>query len=230
MGGTTIYVTALDNIVTVNSLYAFAVFVGLSWNPIDSQNTTLISDPSCAPPFSLAESVISFQVYSFSSFLFSTLLALSLKQAIRIRIRLISTFHASHAARLNKTALRLGLVGSAVGSASGCVFLMLAIVDLVQFKLGLLSCSTSRYSIAAVVPLLVFVPIALLVYRDLHCWPGRRKIIEKVDSPFFAVSANTFSYTRNKIMKMKSMCVVRIMVAATLFRWIVDKYSLSHVD
>ncbi|KAK9106702.1 hypothetical protein Syun_022713 [Stephania yunnanensis] len=86
MGGTTIYVTALDNIVSVNSLYAFAVFVGLSWNPIDSRNTTntLTSNPTCAPPLRLAENVIAFQVYSFSSFRFSTLLALSLKQAIRI--------------------------------------------------------------------------------------------------------------------------------------------------
>ncbi|KAK9168288.1 hypothetical protein Syun_000428 [Stephania yunnanensis] len=159
MGGTTIYVTALDNIVSVNSLYAFAVFVGLSWNPIDSRNT-LISNPACAPPLMLAENVISFHVYSFSSFLFSTLLALSLKQAIRIS----TTFHAAH---VSKTPLRLGLVGSAVGSASGCVFLMLAIVDLVQFKLGVLSCPTSRYSVAAVVPLLVFVPIALLVYVSL---------------------------------------------------------------
>ncbi|KAK9158919.1 hypothetical protein Scep_005493 [Stephania cephalantha] len=162
MGGTTIYVTALDNIVSVNSLYAFAVFVGLSWNPIDSRNTTntLISNPACAPPLRLAENVITFHVYSFSSFLFSTLLALSLKQAIRIS----TTFRAAH---VSKTPLRLGLVGSAVGSASGCVFLMLAIVDLVQFKLGVLSCPTSRYSVAAVVPLLVFVPIALLVYVSL---------------------------------------------------------------
>ncbi|KAK9160173.1 hypothetical protein Syun_006514 [Stephania yunnanensis] len=86
MGGTTIYVTALDNIVSVNSLYAFAVFVGLSWNPIDSRNTTntLISNPACAPLLRLVENIITFQVYSFSFFLFSTLLALSLKQSIRI--------------------------------------------------------------------------------------------------------------------------------------------------
>ncbi|KAK9122290.1 hypothetical protein Syun_019907 [Stephania yunnanensis] len=85
-GRTTIYVIALDNIVSVNSLYAFAVFIGLSWNPIDSRNTTntLISNPACTPPLRLAENIITFQVYSFSSFLFTTLLALSLKQSIRI--------------------------------------------------------------------------------------------------------------------------------------------------
>lgn len=40
---------------------------------------------------------------------------------------------------------------------------MLALVNVVQIKLGVLACG-SGHSIAAVVPLVILVPIALLIY------------------------------------------------------------------
>lgn len=52
---------------------------------------------------------------------------------------------------------------SGVGSVGGCGFLMMALINVVQIKLGTLSCGSS-HAIAAVIPLLIFVPIALLVY------------------------------------------------------------------
>ncbi|KAK4761295.1 hypothetical protein SAY87_006188 [Trapa incisa] len=159
--GTNIHITALDGIVNVNSLFTLAVFIGLAWNPWDPNNT-LNGDPSCAPGPRHARDLVSFHVYSFSSFLFSSLIALALKQAIRISRS--PTYHPfEFLARVDRKALRVGMLVSGAGSVSGCAFLMLALVNVVQIKLGTLACG-SGHSIAAVVPLVILVPIALLIY------------------------------------------------------------------
>ncbi|KAJ4951549.1 hypothetical protein NE237_028381 [Protea cynaroides] len=163
--GTSIHITAIDGIVNVNSLFTLAVFIGLAWNPTDLNNT-LVNDPNCVAGRRIAEDLVSFHVYSFSSFLFSSIIALSLKQAIRIAKSNGGPimFHgAALMARVNKTALRVAIVVSAAGSVSGCVFLMLALVNVVQIKLGILSCG-SVYSYGAVVPLFILVPVGLLIY------------------------------------------------------------------
>ncbi|KAI5670575.1 hypothetical protein M9H77_10939 [Catharanthus roseus] len=160
---TTIHVTALDGIVNVNSLFTLAVFVGLAWNPNDPDNR-LNTDSNCQAGKKTAEDLVAFHVYSFSSFLFSSLIALCLKQAIRLarsaHYRTIFSFDLAH---VNRTALRVGYLVSAIGSFSGCVFLMLALINVVQIKLGTLSCGSS-HSYGAVVPLLILVPSGLLIY------------------------------------------------------------------
>ncbi|CAI0411106.1 unnamed protein product [Linum tenue] len=160
---TSIQITALDGIVNVNSLFTFAVFVGLAWNPT-SPSDTLITDPACTAGRGVGEALISFHVYSFSCFLFSSLVALALKQAIRIN----NPFHlpAEFLGQVNKNLLRIGMLISGIGSAFGCVFLMLALVNVVQLKLGTLSCGSS-HTYAAVVPLVIFVPVAILIYSSL---------------------------------------------------------------
>lgn len=65
--------------------------------------------------------------------------------------------------RVNLKALRSGILVSALGSISGCVFLTLALGDFVQIKLGTLACG-SWYTAAAVGPLVIFVPSALVIY------------------------------------------------------------------
>ncbi|XP_057980514.1 uncharacterized protein LOC131166195 [Malania oleifera] len=163
--GTSIHITALDGIVNVNSLFTFAVFVGLAWNPKDPSYSLVDSaDTACVPSDNIAEDLIAFHVYSFSSFLFSSLVALCLKQALRIsgsfdahRVRLLEHVN------INKTALRVGSLVSGAGSVCGCLFLMLALVNVAQIKLGTLACG-SPYTYAAVVPLVILVPVALLVY------------------------------------------------------------------
>ncbi|KAL5164136.1 hypothetical protein HKD37_18G049515 [Glycine soja] len=165
---TSLHITALDAIVNVNSLFTLAVFIGLTWNPNDPSNS-LNSDPACAPTAAIAENLIAFHVYSFSSFLFSSLVALALKQAIRLSRT--TSFHypavVDHlVADVNRTALRLGMLVSGVGSVAGCAFLMLALVNVAQIKLGTLACGSS-HTYAAVVPLLIFVPLALLIYVSL---------------------------------------------------------------
>ncbi|MED6169149.1 hypothetical protein PIB30_018676 [Stylosanthes scabra] len=76
---TSLHITALDAIVNVYSLFTIAIIVGLSWNPNDPSNN-LNHDPACSPTAAIAENL----VYSFRSFLFSSLVALTLKQVIRL--------------------------------------------------------------------------------------------------------------------------------------------------
>ncbi|MFQ6619626.1 hypothetical protein Gotur_001096 [Gossypium turneri] len=155
---TTIHVMALDGIVNVNSLFTFAIFLGLAWYPIP----TLIdpsSPASCAAGSNIAENLISCHVYSFSSFLFSSLIALAIKQAIKISKD--SNDLAAHGVGaslvdVNLMALRVGMLVSSFGSVLGCGFLMMALVALVQIKLGTLGCG-SIYTFAAIGPLVVLV-------------------------------------------------------------------------
>lgn len=58
------------------------------------------------------------------------------------------------------------MVVSALGSVFGCGFLMMALVDLVQIKLGVLACG-GLYTFSAVVPLVVLVPLGLGIYLFL---------------------------------------------------------------
>ncbi|KAH7838392.1 hypothetical protein Vadar_025812 [Vaccinium darrowii] len=154
---TSIHAMALDGIVNVNSLFTVATFLGLALNP-----TSTLLDPassSCAATKAVAKQLVAFHVYSFSSFLFSSLVASALKQAIRTA----DDTGVSPAAQVNLKALRAGILASAAGSASGCVFLTLALVDLIQIKLGVLSC-WSWYTLAAIAPLVTLVPSALFIY------------------------------------------------------------------
>ncbi|PON56524.1 maternal effect embryo arrest [Parasponia andersonii] len=160
-GGTSVHITALDGIVNVNSLFTLAVFLGLTWNPTDPNNS-LIDNPSCNPGPKVAEDLIAFHVYSFSSFLFSSLIAVGLKQGIRI-CRSPAYHPAGFLCRINRSVLRVGMLVSGVGSVCGCGFLMLALINVVQIKLGTLGCGSS-HTYAAIVPLVIFVPAALLIY------------------------------------------------------------------
>ncbi|KAF8022123.1 hypothetical protein BT93_G2308 [Corymbia citriodora subsp. variegata] len=160
---TSIHVTALDALVHVNSLFTFALFLGLSWNPWDPKNT-LNKDSRCAPGPAVKRDLVSFQVYSFGSYLFSSLVALALKQAIRNGRALSHHRHHVHLiAQINRDVLRFGMLLSAVGSVAGSTLLMLALINAVQIKLGTLACG-STHSLAAAVPLMMFVPTGLLVY------------------------------------------------------------------
>jgi hypothetical protein len=69
-------------------------------------------------------------------------------------------------AHVNKNLIRVGMLVSGIGSVCGCVFLMLALVNVVQLKLGSLGCGNGHIY-AAVVPLVILVPVALLVYVSI---------------------------------------------------------------
>jgi hypothetical protein len=171
--GTSIQVTALDGIVNVNSLFTLAAFLGLAWRP--SSDGPGLADGAdrlgaCAAGDRIESDLVTFHVLAFSCFLFSSLVALCLKQIVR-------TFpHYRHAAagsgsavswtaKINRAALRVGILSSAVGSVCGCGFLMMALVNVVQVKLGRLGCGAGGSAAwGAVIPLVTFVPTAMLIY------------------------------------------------------------------
>ncbi|CAA2946334.1 uncharacterized protein LOC111394094 [Olea europaea subsp. europaea] len=155
---TSVHVTALDGIVNVNSLFTMATFIGFSLTV--PQAGSAGNPESCNPSTNVIRRLIVFEVISFSFFLFSSLIAQSLKLAIN----LLNSLDASdpHKADIDSSFHKYALFGSATGSILGCVFLMLSIVDFVQVKLGVLSCGEEP--VYAVVTLVVFVGSGLLVY------------------------------------------------------------------
>jgi len=158
-GTTNIHVSALDGLINVNSLFTLAVFVGLTITTPGA--ATLVDDSACIAGEDIARNLLTFQVVSFSSFLFSSLVAQGLKQAIVLINS--KTLRDVFKAPINKHFLRFGMLLSAFGSVFGCIFLMLALMDVIQIKLGTLSCG-SIWSIRAVVPLFMLVPTALIIY------------------------------------------------------------------
>ncbi|KAJ1690287.1 hypothetical protein LUZ63_014442 [Rhynchospora breviuscula] len=151
---TSIHLNALDAIVSHNSLFTGAVFTGLSISP-SSGSTNF-----CAASRQVQQDVVSFSAYALSAFLFSSLVALALKQAIRM-----GKPYSTHAVRIDRVMLRAGLMATAIGSIVGIGFLMLGLVNLVQVKLGRLGCGAAAAATAgAVVPLVTLVPAAMLIY------------------------------------------------------------------
>ncbi|XP_072961004.1 uncharacterized protein [Typha angustifolia] len=156
-GETSIDITALDGIISHNSLFTLAVFAGISSSPSSGDG---LSPAYCAAGGHVDKDLVSFQVFAFASFLFSNLVALALKQAIRLARR-----HGRHVARVNRAMFRFGILASAVGSMSGCGFLMLALVNVVQIKLGRLGCGAA--STIAIISLVTLIPAAMLIYSAI---------------------------------------------------------------
>lgn len=156
---TSVHVTALDGLVNVNSLFTIAVFVGLS---LTTPGQHSLENPSaCDAGIDVAKKLLVFEVVSFSFFLFSSLIA----QGLKLAINLLNSKDVNEAfrAHINLKVLRFGMMGSAVGSVMGCVFLVLSMVNVIEIRLGMLSCG-SKNAIHAVTSLIVLVSSALLVY------------------------------------------------------------------
>uniref|UniRef100_A0A0E0LIU0 Maternal effect embryo arrest 60 n=1 Tax=Oryza punctata TaxID=4537 RepID=A0A0E0LIU0_ORYPU len=172
-GGTSIHITALDGIVNVNSLFTLAAFIGLAWRP--SADGPELADgadrlgAACAAGDRVESDLVLFHVLAFACFLFSSIVALCLKQIVRTHPHYRRGGSASAAvsrtAMINRVALRVGILASAVGSVCGCGFLMMALVNVVQVKLGRLGCGAGGAAAwGAVVPLVTLVPTAMLIY------------------------------------------------------------------
>ncbi|KAK4846324.1 hypothetical protein QYF36_015824 [Acer negundo] len=156
---TSIHVTALDGIVNVNSLFTIAVFVGLS---LTTPGQHSLENPNaCDAGVDVAKKLLVFEVVSFSFFLFSSLVA----QGLKLAINLLNSKDVDDAfrAHINLKVLRWGMMGSAVGSVMGCLFLTLSIIEVIQIRLGMLSCG-SKSAVHAATALVVLVSSALLVY------------------------------------------------------------------
>ncbi|KAK8541625.1 hypothetical protein V6N13_137776 [Hibiscus sabdariffa] len=156
---TSIHVTALDGLVNVNSLFTVAVFVGLSLTTPGQHS--LENRAPCDADIDVAKRLLVFEVVSFSFFLFSSLVA----QGLKLAINLLNSKDVDEAfrAHINLRVLRFGMMGSAFGSVMGCLFLMLSMVNVIEIRLGMLSCG-SKSSFQAIAALVILVSSALLVY------------------------------------------------------------------
>ncbi|KAF8081518.1 hypothetical protein N665_0881s0019 [Sinapis alba] len=156
---TSVHVSALDGLVNVNSLFTIAVFVGLSLATPGQHS--LEQRSSCDASADVAKKLLVFEVVSFSFFLFSSLVAQGLKLALNLlNSKDVDEIFRAH---INIKVLRWGMMASAVGSVMGCLFLMLSMVNVIQIRLGLLSCG-SESAVQAVATLVTLVSSALLVY------------------------------------------------------------------
>ncbi|RZB52145.1 hypothetical protein D0Y65_048540 [Glycine soja] len=146
---TSVHVTALDGLVNVNSLFTIAVFVGLSLTTPGQRS--LENRSSCDADVDVAKKLLVFEVVSFSFFLFSSLVA----QGLKLALNLLNSKDADEAfrAHINLRALRLGMLGSAIGSVMGCLFLVLSMVNVIEIRLGMLSCGSkaAAHAVAAMV-------------------------------------------------------------------------------
>jgi hypothetical protein len=155
---TSVHVTALDGLVNVNSLFTIAVFVGLSLTVPGQQS---LENRECDAGADVAKNLLVFEVVSFSFFLFSSLIA----QGLKLALNLLNSKDVDEAfrAHINLKVLRSGMLASAFGSVLGCLFLMLSMVNVIQIRLGMLSCG-SKSAVQSVAALVVLVSTALLVY------------------------------------------------------------------
>ncbi|KAJ7217507.1 hypothetical protein O6H91_Y470500 [Diphasiastrum complanatum] len=174
-GATQIHVTALDAVVSVNSFFTVAVFIGLSVsanNNSASQHTNSTSPVSaCVPGEKTVKYLLVFEVVAFSCFLFSSLVAHGMK--LYIIFFNSNDRQEALAATISHKFLRLGMIASAMGSIAGTLFLLLSMINIIQLRLGSLYCG-HVWPERAAIPLIILVGsgvitfISSVFYAALH--------------------------------------------------------------
>ncbi|CAA2956408.1 uncharacterized protein LOC111371195, partial [Olea europaea subsp. europaea] len=163
---TSIHVTAIDSIVNVNSLFTIAIFIGFSFTVPKAH--IVGNTQSCHVGIETVRRLIVSEIVSFSSFLFSSLIAQSLKLTINSLNSLDPIEHLK--ADINSSALKFGLLGSAVGSVVGCLSLIVSISYAIQVKLGVISCGGESVFAVAVLAVLVGIYIMATILHLFHCF------------------------------------------------------------
>ncbi|CAK7349228.1 unnamed protein product [Dovyalis caffra] len=150
-----IHQKALDDLVNVNSLFTIAVFVGLSL--AHRGEKSLENRTECDADPDVAKRLIVSEVIAFAFFLLSSLVAKTLKVHLNI-------YRQKDYKKIKFKIIRGGmLLLSAWGSILGCVFLTTSMVDVIQIKVGKLSCG-SVYAFRAAGSLIAIVLLALSIY------------------------------------------------------------------
>ncbi|KAK8480875.1 hypothetical protein V6N13_128064 [Hibiscus sabdariffa] len=145
----------LDDLVNVNSLFTLAVFVGLS---LARQGEHSLENRSeCDADTNNAKRLVVNEVVSFACFLLSSLVAKALK--IHVAVCQEEDFKNRRNQRLRLCMLLL----SVWSSVFGCIFLTVSMVDVIQIKVGRLSCR-SVHAWRATGALIAIVILALGIY------------------------------------------------------------------
>ncbi|KAF8041317.1 hypothetical protein BT93_A0048 [Corymbia citriodora subsp. variegata] len=133
---------ALDDLVTVNSLFTVAVFVGLAFASPEPQN--IAGNKECEAGVRVARRLAMNEVISFAFYLFSSLVAKSLKT--HLFTYLIGKPEEKKINHWSSKVLRGSLfVLSTSTSIIGSVFLLHSMIDIVQLNLDLRGPTTKRF-------------------------------------------------------------------------------------
>ncbi|KAI3416660.1 uncharacterized protein J3R85_015214 [Psidium guajava] len=157
----------LDDVVSLNSLFTIAVFIGLSFAQ-PGQVQSLNDDPSCESDTALRKQLVAFEIAFFSCFIFSGVLAKTVKIFLytsekqdALNREQNGTSEAVKAYRKWKSLV--GFYLSIYGTMLGCLLLLLAMVDVVQIKLGRLSCH-SKFTFTTVCVMVGIIGLSLLIF------------------------------------------------------------------
>ncbi|KAF8037964.1 hypothetical protein BT93_B0726 [Corymbia citriodora subsp. variegata] len=147
----------LDDIVGLNSWFTVAMFVGLSLATPGQVHSLEEDRPECDPDAKLRKRLIFYEIASFSFFIFSGFLGKTVKIVLYI-------YEKKKRANPHRQVFSLLAFYFAIyGTMTGCLFLLLAMVDVVQIKLGKISCK-SDYTVRTVTVLVGAVGVALMTY------------------------------------------------------------------
>ncbi|XP_047270570.1 uncharacterized protein LOC124899653 [Capsicum annuum] len=158
-GKTSVVVTALEGVISVNSLFSVAIFVGLVFATPGQKSIT--SKNHCQPGVLTVKQLVIFEVLAFSFFLFSSLVA----QAIKLSLYLLNTegLPDSFRAFVNGKVLRRGMLMTAISSFMGCLFLMVSMKNVIEIKTGMIFCG-AKSTIISVNFLIVMVSSGIFYY------------------------------------------------------------------
>ncbi|KAL5794461.1 hypothetical protein ACOSP7_003055 [Xanthoceras sorbifolium] len=166
-GSIEVHQKALDDLVNVNSLFTIAVFIGLSL-AVPHQHS-LEARPECDADTDITKRLVLYEVFAFACFLLSSLVAKSLKVVLNISEKHTDRDHPIIPDRLFKRWLLSEnwkiflMMLSIFASIIGIWFLTLSMVDVIQIRVGKLSCG-STYALGAVISLFVVVLAAQVIY------------------------------------------------------------------
>ncbi|KAL6312473.1 hypothetical protein AAG906_021689 [Vitis piasezkii] len=152
----------LDDVINVNALFTSAVFIGLSFS---SSTPTLETREECKPGVGIAKWLVIFEIIAFGFFLVSSLLGKALKIQLHI-IKPNSPFV--------QYTCRAMMVLCAACSILGSVFLFLAMINVLQMRLGKLTCKGNVWIGAGSLIILYFLALLFwvpsLVYVQIISW------------------------------------------------------------
>ncbi|KAK3444021.1 hypothetical protein EUGRSUZ_A00226 [Eucalyptus grandis] len=164
---------ALDDLVNVNSLFTAAVFVGLAFASSGQQN--IEGNKQCEAGVHVARRMVKNEVISFACYLFSTLVAKALKT--HLFTYLTDPDKAVELKNIRSKTLRGSLFAlSTSTSIIGSVLLLSSMVDMIQLRLGKVSCrgtatlhAFSTLVVVNTIALVIYVPFVIhAVYRSMN--------------------------------------------------------------
>ncbi|KAI3408921.1 uncharacterized protein J3R85_019988 [Psidium guajava] len=132
---------ALDDLVSVNSLFTVAVFVGLAVTNPGQQS--IEGNKHCEAGNHVARRLVKNEVISFACYLLSSLVAKALKT--HLFTYLIDPPSAGNITNKWSKALRGSLFALSTSTAIvGGVFLLISMVDMIQLRLGKITCGGTQ--------------------------------------------------------------------------------------